>query len=98
MLVDIGARARQFDILLEVDRALGECCYSAMRGVKYGMVNGRIVLEGTVPSWYMKQTAQSIVAGVCESHPIDNQISVDRPGHRASRPARPQLALATVQA
>lgn len=98
MIVDTPPRARQFEILLEVDRALGECSYSALRGVTYGVVDGRIVLEGKVPSWYMKQTAQSIVAGVCDRHPIDNQIAVTGTTLRPSRPSRPQLALATVPA
>lgn len=100
MIADSAARARQFDVLLEVDRALERACYSALRGVTYGVADGRILLEGTVPSWYMKQTAQAIVASVCDSHPIDNQISVARPTLRNQQPIapRPQLALATVPA
>lgn len=78
MIVDAAARARQFDILVEVDRILSESPYSALRDVRYGLADGRIVLEGRVPTWYMKQQAQSLVAEVAERHPIDNQIAVGR--------------------
>jgi osmotically-inducible protein OsmY len=78
MIVDAAVRARQFDILVEVDRILSQSPYSALRDVRYGMADGRIVLEGRVPTWYMKQQAQSLVSGVAERHPIDNQITVGR--------------------
>ena len=92
MIVDTAARAKQFDILLEVDRVLQESCYSSLRSVTYGLADGRIVLEGTVPSWYMKQTAQSLVSMVAERHPIENQIAVDRSVGRAT----PQVRLLSI--
>jgi osmotically-inducible protein OsmY len=79
MIVDEVRAARQFDILVEVDRILQSSCYSALRSVNYGLSNGRLVLEGRVPSYFMKQVAQQLVASVAEEDLIDNQIVVDRP-------------------
>jgi osmotically-inducible protein OsmY len=86
MLVDEAQAARQFDVLVEVDRILQASCYSALRGVNYGLSNGRLVLEGSVPSYFMKQIAQQLVSQVADESLIDNQIVVDRP--RASSPRR----------
>ena len=46
---------------------------------------GRLVLEGTVPSYHMKQIAQTLVSKVADEAPIDNQIVVDRPARHAPR-------------
>jgi osmotically-inducible protein OsmY len=79
MLIDEAQAARQFDILVEVDRILQSSCYSSLRSVHYGLSNGRLVLEGKVPSYFMKQVAQQLVARVADEDLIDNQIIVDRP-------------------
>lgn len=85
MVVDAGAATKQFDVLVEVDRVLQASCYSAIRGVCYGLSEGRLVLEGTVPSYHMKQIAQTLVSKVADEAPIDNQIVVDRPARHAPR-------------
>lgn len=84
-MVDKGEATRQFDVLVEIDRVLQASCYSAVRSVCYGLANGRLVLEGTVPSYFIKQVAQSLVAEVADEHMIENQIVVDRPRRRVPR-------------
>ena len=81
-MAEQGEAVRQFDFLLEIDRVLQASCYSSVRNVCYGLSNGRLVLEGTVPSYFMKQVAQSLVAGISDDHLIENQIVVDRPRQR----------------
>lgn len=86
MLVDESAAAKRFDVLLAVDQALEQSCYSAIRGVCYGFSDGRLVLEGKVNSYFMKQLAQTLVASVADEHLIDNRIQVDRPRLRGPHP------------
>lgn len=96
-MAEQGEAVRQFDLLLEVDRVLQASCYSSLRNVCYGLSNGRLVLEGTVPSYFMKQVAQTLVATVSEEHLIENQIVVDRPRSRAPHRIR-ELAFASASA
>ncbi|MBY0587245.1 hypothetical protein K2X85_08715 [bacterium] len=98
MIVDEAQAARQFDILVEVDRILQASCYSALRGVQYGLSNGRLILEGSVPSYFMKQIAQQLVATVADENLIDNQIIVDRPKAVAPRRLREFAAASSVGA
>ena len=83
---------QDFEILIEVDRVLQRADYSALRGVAFAVTDGCVVLEGTLPSYFLKQIAQSMVAEVAKSHPIENRIEV-RQGNRPSvhRPRRIHL-------
>lgn len=85
MVVDESQATRQFDLLIEVDRVLQASCYSAIRTICYGLSGGRLVLEGTVPSYHMKQIAQTLVAEIADEQLIDNQIVVDRVRPRGPR-------------
>ena len=93
MVVDRGTAGHQFDVLVAVDRALQGSCYSAIRSVCYGLADGRLILEGTVPSYFMKQVAQTIVQQVADDQSIDNQIVVDSPTVRTPRRLK-EIALA----
>jgi hypothetical protein len=94
MSLDQSEAARQFDLLLEIDRVLRASCYSAMRNVCYGISNGRLILEGTVPSYFMKQLAQTLVATIVDEHSIDNQIVVERESSHAPRRLHELAAMA----
>lgn len=47
-----------------------------LRHVKCGYDQGRLQLEGKVPSFYLKQLAQSLVQGVQGVERIDNRLTV----------------------
>ena len=51
--------------------------YAVLRNVECFEQEGRIVLRGSVPSFFLKQMAQSIVAKVPGVATVDNQLVVD---------------------
>jgi osmotically-inducible protein OsmY len=50
--------------------------YLALKNVSCELSHGRLVLRGCLPSYYLKQVAQEVVAVVAGSTPVVNQISV----------------------
>lgn len=51
------------------------------RKISYRFADGILSLHGSVPTYYLKQVAQTIVAGVDGVSQIDNQIEVTSPSH-----------------
>jgi BON domain len=50
--------------------------YLALKNVTCELSHGRLVLRGCLPSYYLKQVAQEVVASVADGMPVVNQISV----------------------
>ena len=65
-----------------VERALCATGYGSLRGIVV-TVRGRVViLEGRVPSYYLKQVAQAAALAVAGGHQIRNDMEVERPNRR----------------
>ncbi len=60
-----------------VDAALRRSPYFAHRAVQFEADRGRVVLRGTVGSYYHKQMAQEILRRVDGVDRIENQLEVD---------------------
>src|SRR6476469_1114034 len=50
--------------------------YLALKNVSCELSQGRLVLRGSLPSYYLKQVAQEVVAGVAGETLVVNQINV----------------------
>ena len=58
--------------------ALAASGYRSLRNLQVSCNNGRVTLEGQLPTYYLKQLAQSLVQrveGVCD---VDNDVCVQR--------------------
>ncbi len=60
-----------------VDAALRRSPYFDGRSVRFEAAAGRVILRGTVGSYYHKQMAQEILRRVDGVHRIDNHLEVD---------------------
>ena len=60
-----------------VDAALRRSPYFAHRAVRFETEQGRVVLRGTVTSYYHKQMAQEILRRVDGVDRIENHLEVD---------------------
>ncbi len=63
----------------DANAVLGESSYHAVRRVSCEVRDGMLVLRGRVPSFYMKQIAQTVVRHLLDGNfVIDNQLEVER--------------------
>lgn len=58
---------------------LRSCPYLAQRDVDCAYCEGVVTLRGHLPTYYLKQLAQAVVAEVDGVHAVDNQIEVLAP-------------------
>ena len=58
--------------------------YPALRAVSCDYQDGVLVLRGCLPSYYLKQVAQEVVARLDGVQAVDNQIQVMTPAPRPS--------------
>ena len=65
------------------DRRLHSARYRALHHVSCEYLDGVLVLRGCLPSYYLKQVAQEVVAPLEAVDPIDNRIQVVTPAGRA---------------
>jgi hypothetical protein len=56
--------------------------YPPLRSIACSKRDGVLVLQGSVPSYYLKQVAQSLALGVNGSWPVQNEIEVVAAGDR----------------
>lgn len=63
-------------------RLLRNPYYSSSRHIACHVDGGVLTLCGTVPTYYLKQVAQSLVAGIDGVERIENQIEVTGPAAR----------------
>jgi len=81
LIVTGAGRAEPFSrgVEDEVNAALQASPYRPIRRVVCTVRRGVLLLTGTVPSYYMKQQAQSIVKSLgVERLVVDNQVAVER--------------------
>ncbi|MBA4187815.1 MAG: hypothetical protein C0467_07330 [Planctomycetaceae bacterium] len=60
--------------------ALDKTGYAWLRGVSVGTTHGVVLLQGTVPSFYLKQLAQVTVLAVPGVKLVRNELQVDGSG------------------
>lgn len=63
-------------ILEQVNKALHRSGYDQLRSVRTYCHHGRIVLQGKIPTHYLKQVAQELVHSVCDVQDVDNDLHV----------------------
>lgn len=66
------------DIASRAYLALAASGYRSLRNLQVSCNDGRVTLEGHLPTYYLKQLAQSLVQrveGVCD---VDNDVCVNR--------------------
>lgn len=81
------------DFLADVESALRQSSYSALRRVRCGIVGGVLTLRGQVPTYFLKQVAQSLAAKVANVDRLVNRIEVaDADLNRLARVWRSDLA------
>src|SRR5436190_11954328 len=81
----ISHRHHSADVHGDMDRRIAELAASRLRSQSYFLLRavschaegGVLTLRGTLPSYYLKQVAQSIAATVPGVARVVNQISVD---------------------
>lgn len=80
-VADIGGRE---DIPPEMDAAIADAAESRLRGSSYSAVRhvkcefheGTLTLHGSVPSYYLKQIAQTLVCGTAGVAQVRNWLHV----------------------
>jgi osmotically-inducible protein OsmY len=70
-----------FPLAETVRIALGKTGHSRMQCVAVTFESGTLVLQGRVPSYYLKQLAQETVQGLPGIHAVRNELQVEA-GHR----------------
>ncbi|MGE0758532.1 MAG: BON domain-containing protein [Pirellulaceae bacterium] len=60
----------------QIDTAIASSPHLSNRRLRIEMQNGRVVLLGTVPSYYQKQMAQEAVRRIQGIEVIDNRLTV----------------------
>jgi hypothetical protein len=64
------------------ERCLRSNPYLALKNVSCACLDSVLVLRGRLPTYYLKQRAQEVVAGLAGVERIDNQIQVVKGGNR----------------
>jgi osmotically-inducible protein OsmY len=65
------------------ERRLHRHSHLALRRVRCEVKNGLLVLHGCLPSYYLKQVAQSLVCGLEGIRGVENRIEVVAGGSRS---------------
>ena len=74
---DFPERFRSRRSLLEaIEERFRDSGYSALQSISFEAENGRVRLRGRLPSYYLKQLAQTIVSHVDGVKSIENVIDV----------------------
>jgi osmotically-inducible protein OsmY len=71
--VGTAAQAKRQEL---AERCLRSNSYLALKNISCDYLNGVLILRGCVETYYLKQVAQEVVAGVEGLERIDNQIQV----------------------
>ncbi len=78
-----SAQARKGVVEGEAGARLRCSAYRDIRGVTCEFHEGVLTLRGRVPSYYMKQIAQSLVLGMEEIEEINNRLEVESYGRNS---------------
>jgi osmotically-inducible protein OsmY len=71
--------AVDLDLVARVERALCATGHGSLRGVHVSVSAGVVSLTGQVPSYYLKQVAQTAALAVPGEHQVRNELTVNRP-------------------
>lgn len=71
-----GSPARA-EVTRRAERMLRQCGYRPLSEVRCSFQDGVLSLHGSVPTYYMKQVAQTVVGKLEEVRRIDNQLDVE---------------------
>ena len=74
----------QSDVAEQAERLMRRNGHLCQQNVSCDFREGVLVIRGVVPSYYLKQVAQEVVASLAEVVRIDNQLSVTVPDSRQS--------------
>jgi osmotically-inducible protein OsmY len=75
-----------------VERALRATGYGPLRGIEVTVQARLVILGGRVPSYYLKQVAQTTALGVPGARQVRNDLGVGRPQPLADEPGLPGQA------
>jgi osmotically-inducible protein OsmY len=75
-------RQEDLDLAERVERALQATGYGSLRGIKVTVRARYVVLGGRVPSYYLKQVAQTTALTVPGVHHVRNDLDVAPPSSR----------------
>lgn len=70
------AQDKPEELQTRVSHVLRETPYSALDGVSCEILEGTVVLRGRVPSYFLKQVAQTAAASVADVREVINRIEV----------------------
>ena len=77
-------RANATNVAEIAQQRLKKCSYPALRGVNCRSQEGVLVLTGVVPTFYMKQIAQTLMRSLNQVELIDNRLVVSSYAERVS--------------
>lgn len=77
----IAGQARRPELQRTAEERLWRSGYLALRDIACVARDDEVYLHGRLPSYYLKQVAQEIVAGVEGVRRLINKIDVSRPDH-----------------
>jgi osmotically-inducible protein OsmY len=75
-------------VALSAQRALHNSQYLALRRVHCWCQDGRLVLEGRVPTFYLLQLAQALVCRLPGVQQVENRLQVQAASNHLDRPSR----------
>lgn len=75
-MVTATLTATEDSVSRAAESRLRDSSHLFLRHVRCGYDDGRLQLEGKVPSFYLKQLAQSLVQGIPGVRRIDNRLTV----------------------
>jgi hypothetical protein len=82
------------DLRAEAEERLRRSGYLALRDVTCDASAGQVSLGGRLPSYYLKQLAQSIIGDIVGVTSVHNEIVVDTPSRRPEGGLGPSQARA----
>lgn len=74
--IDAGELPMDATMELSLQEVFDRCTYRELRGVQCDCRQGQIILSGTVPTYYLKQLAQSLALATLPDARITNCIDV----------------------
>jgi osmotically-inducible protein OsmY len=78
-VVDLARGLAELCLVERVERALRATGFPPLREVQVSVCGQLVVLQGRVPSYYMKQLAQAAAMGVAGIGELRNELQVIRP-------------------
>jgi osmotically-inducible protein OsmY len=73
-------RQEDLDLAERIEHVLRATGYGSLRGIEVTVRAGYVILGGRVPSYYLKQVAQTAALAVSGTWHVRNDLDVARPG------------------